>query len=65
MKGLRITRKGRDGMLIDYIPCKECENSDVWYTCHKCGKCGREFQNGILINGLDYPGYDPETESEE
>lgn len=53
-------------MFADYIPCKECDNPDVWYTCHKCGKCGREFQNGILLNGMDYLGYPPhETESEE
>lgn len=31
-------------MFIDYIPYKECDNPDVYYTCHKCGKCGREFQ---------------------
>lgn len=23
------------------------------------------FKTGILLNGMDYPGYDPETESEE
>lgn len=43
-------------MIIDYVPCKECDNPDVLYTCHKCGKCGREFQDGILLNGMDYPG---------
>ena len=30
-------------ILIDYIPCEECVNEDIWYICQKCGKCGRVF----------------------
>lgn len=37
-------------MIIDYIPAKECRNSEVWYTCYKCEKCGRKFENGMMID---------------
>ena len=37
-------------MIVDYILAKECKNEDVWYTCYKCGKCGRVFENGYLID---------------
>lgn len=37
-------------IFIDYVPAKECKNEDVWYTCHKCGKCGRIFDGGYLID---------------
>lgn len=36
-------------IIIDYIPAVECKNEKVLYICHKCGKCGREFYEGILI----------------
>ena len=37
-------------MIIDYIPAKECKNNKVWYTCYKCGQCGRKFENGMMID---------------
>lgn len=38
-------------MVVDYIPAKECKNEDVIYTCYKCGKCGRKFNEcGIMID---------------
>lgn len=37
-------------MIIDYTLAKECENSEVWYTCCKCGQCGRRFENGMMID---------------
>lgn len=37
-------------MIVDYIPAKECKNEDVIYTCYKCGKCGRKFENGFMID---------------
>lgn len=40
-------------MIIDYIVAEECKNTDVWYTCRKCGKCGRKFENGIMIDEGD------------
>ena len=50
-------------MEVDYMICKECRNQDAYYgTCLKCGECGRKFADGILTNGNDYPGYDPEDE---
>ena len=51
-------------MRIDYMPCKECKNMEETYgmICIKCGKCGRKFEDGVLINGDEYPEYDPEME---
>ena len=37
-------------MILDYIPAVECENKDVWFTCYQCGKCGRVFEDGIMID---------------
>ena len=37
-------------MIIDYTPAQECKNEDVFYICHKCGKCGRKFENGFMID---------------
>lgn len=37
-------------MIIDYIKAKECENIDAWFTCLKCGKCGRVFENGFMVD---------------
>ena len=37
-------------MIVDYILAKECKNENAWYTCCKCGKCGRVFENGYLID---------------
>ncbi len=36
-------------MIIDYIQTKECQKND-WYTCYKCGKCGREFEDGFMVD---------------
>ena len=33
-----------------YILAKECKNKNAWYTCYKCGKCGRVFEYGYLID---------------
>lgn len=40
-------------MIIDYIKAKECENIDAWFTCLKCGKCGRVFENGFMVDDGD------------
>ena len=37
-------------MIIDYILAKECQNEETYYTCLKCGKCGRRFEDGFMIN---------------
>lgn len=38
-------------IIIDYVLAKECKNKDVFFMCHKCGKCGRIFdKQGIMIN---------------
>ena len=40
-------------MIVEYTLAKECENENVWYTCYKCGKCGRVFEDGLLIDEGD------------
>ena len=52
-------------MIIDYIPAKECKNPDVWYTCHKCGKCGRVFNEyGFMVDdGGTHPQEDDDDNS--
>ena len=37
-------------MIIEYTLAKECKNEEAWYTCYQCGKCGRVFENGYLID---------------
>ena len=37
-------------MVIDYIPAAECKNRDALYVCYKCGKCGRKFKNGFMVD---------------
>lgn len=39
-----------EGMIIDYEVAVECKNPKVYYICRKCGKCGRKFENGIMID---------------
>ncbi len=36
-------------MIIDYIKAKECKGQ-AYYMCLKCGKCGRKFENGFMID---------------
>lgn len=44
------TNKFLDGATIDYMPADQCENKEAWYTCFKCGKCGRRFEDGYLAD---------------
>ena len=37
-------------MIIDYILAQECKNEEVLYTCYQCGKYGRVFENGFIVN---------------
>lgn len=37
-------------MIIDYACAVECKNEKAWYTCLKCGKCGRVFENGFMVD---------------
>ncbi len=37
-------------VFVDYTPSKECQNPDVWYTCRKCGRCGRKFEDGFMVD---------------
>lgn len=42
--------KGCFLIIADYILAKECKNPDAWYTCHKCGACGRVFEDGFMVD---------------
>jgi len=44
---------------ISYATSKECKNEEAWFTCYKCGKCGRIFDSGFLI---DEGGTTPEED---
>ena len=37
-------------MIIDYELAKECKNEDAWCVCRKCGKCGRKFEDGFMVD---------------
>lgn len=49
-------------IIIDYVKAKECKNKEAWFTCYKCGKCGRRFDNGFMINDS---GTHPEDEKDD
>ena len=39
-------------MIVDYEAAQECENpSSYGEICVKCGKCGRVFENGFMVDG--------------
>lgn len=35
---------------VDYIRAAECMNEDAYSVCLKCGKCGRKFENGYMVD---------------
>ncbi len=37
-------------IMVDYVLAKECKNPDAWYMCHKCGECGRKFEDGLMVD---------------
>lgn len=37
-------------MIIDYVIANECKNKEVYFICYKCGKCGRKFENGVMVD---------------
>lgn len=37
-------------IMVDYVLAKECKNPDAWFMCHKCGKCGRKFEDGFMVD---------------
>lgn len=44
--------------IVDYAVAKECCNEDNLYrfVCYKCGKCGRVFEDGFMVdNGGTHP----------
>lgn len=36
-------------MFVDYWHAKECKEPEAM-MCFKCGKCGRKFENGIMVD---------------
>ena len=42
-------------MFIEYAPCAKCDNYDVIYICHHCGRCGRNFEDGMCTNLDQFP----------
>ena len=36
--------------IIDYRTSDQCKNKKCWFICHKCGKCGRKFKDGIMYD---------------
>ena len=52
-------------MLMDYVCAKECKNTEESFgeICLKCEKCGRKFNDGIMIDdGGTHPNWDGEQE---
>lgn len=43
-------RKMSKMIFVDYVTAKECKNKGAWLICHKCGECGRKFENGFMID---------------
>lgn len=37
-------------IIADYLRSKECKQTTWGYTCYKCGKCGRKFKNGFMVD---------------
>lgn len=37
-------------IFIEYCAAAKCENLDAYSTCLKCGKCGRKFDHGIMVD---------------
>lgn len=37
-------------IIVDYARDKECKNPETLYMCHKCGKCGRKFEDGFMVD---------------
>lgn len=49
-------------IIVDYMPCKNCQNPDVIHICFKCEKCGRKLENGFLLNGDQFPCHNLDVE---
>ena len=46
-----------------YIKAKECVNAEAMFSCLKCGKCGRVFNEvGVLMDEGDTHPMDAEDE---
>lgn len=50
-----MSEKRKMVLFLEYEPCAECQNHDVIYLCHHCGRCGRKFEEGICTNLDQFP----------
>lgn len=39
-----------ENLIVDYSRANECKQESWGYTCYKCGKCGRKFENGFMVD---------------
>ena len=52
-------------VFADYGIAEECRNSEAWFLCLKCGRCGRRFEKGIMIdNGGTHERREDEDEAD-
>lgn len=35
---------------VDYVTAKECKNTNAYCICIKCERCGRKFDQGIMVD---------------
>ena len=50
MESEEILKVSRELIGSVYPIAEQCQNEKCWYTCYKCGKCGRVFENGIMVD---------------
>lgn len=51
-------------MIVDYDCAVECKNEKTWYTCCKCGKCGRVFENGFMVDDGGTTAYEEQEKND-
>ena len=37
-------------MMICWTIAEQCINPDAIYTCYQCGRCGRVFVDGVMVD---------------
>ena len=49
LPNLWMKTRRRTKMIADYDTSDQCENEEAWCVCWKCGRCGRKFIYGMLV----------------
>lgn len=52
-------------IFYDYEISKDCVNDEVYFICHKCGRCGRKFAGGYLLSCHKNTSADIDEDEEE